>query len=237
MTGTLLSLRNGPDAALRELHRLPPPSARSSPGGELTLARLHGLARDVQQNAEADQAMVRLLAGWAHTGRHWAWMARSDGSALSVVAGSSDPGFRHAIAGALPVPRIEPLDASAAMTTALAGLHGRAVMTGHPGAAGLRLLDLFRGLRGRPWCWLVLAEPVDEEAVRAEAESLVFEESEARAEFMRPGTIEATGNPFAERLVRALAARREHRLACAEAGGWVVSAVLVCARAPYSPRS
>jgi hypothetical protein len=171
--------------------------------------------------------MVRLLAGWARTGRHWAWMARSDGSALSVVIGSSDPGFRQTIAGALPAPRIEPLDASAAMAAALSGLHERAVIIGHPAAAGLRLVDLFRGLRGRQWGWLVLAEPVDTAAARAEAESLLLGESEARAQFMRPGTIEAAGNPRAERLVRALAARRDHRLACAEAGGWVLSAVLL----------
>ena len=227
MISTRLSLRYGPDAALRELHRLPPPPVRTLAGGDLALVRLHGLAQDATVRGEMDQRMVRLLSGWAQTGRSWAWLARSDGASLSVVIGSTDPGFHQTLAGALPAPRLEPLDASTALASTFSGLPGRAILTGHPAEMGLQLVDLFRGLRGHPWAWLVLAEPVDAAAARAEAEFLVFEESEVRAEFLRPGTIEAVGNPPAERLARALTARREHRLACAEAGGWVLSAMLL----------
>lgn len=93
-----------------------------------------------------------------------------------------------------------------------------------------RLERVMHAMNGADWAYLVLAEPIPEQVVRATIGRLAGEERETVSAYMRPGTTEADNNPLAKRYVALLQAARTKYEEGEQTGMWRVQTYLLAAR-------
>lgn len=216
----------GLNDALSHLQGDPPALASAAAGlSGLALVRLNSLAHGSEHASAVVRAAEAFASGLRATGERLMFILHGGNLGLEVLyaLGGDYHSIQTKVRAAWSRAEVESFPERDELGRSLRALKWQAAVSGNP-ATGVRVgfEQLVRAMQGRPWAWLVAAEPCAEHSLQQEIAWLAREEREVRAEFMRPGTIEAQNNPLAERYLTALQTTRKHREGASRHGGWMV---------------
>jgi hypothetical protein len=148
----------------------------------------------------------------------------------NFVLPGADVAMAGTLAASLPGAVLQPGVALAQRADDLKNLRHRLSMAGHPGMEDTARLDPFlRALAGRPFVWLVVAQPVGVADLSRELAWLHEDQRFIQDEHLsRPG-LEQGNHAAASHYADLLEASRERLLAAQQEGGWQVRTLLATA--------